>query len=125
MRPQGTLLASTPGRANTQELLELIDAAAESVAKAEPAHWCFCLENGAAQLQAVFDDVQRYELHGCLEVPDAEPVVRYAASTGRLSNAELVALRAEVVRRIADHGSLRITTHVGVFAARGAQAPSD
>jgi SAM-dependent methyltransferase len=125
LQPHGAFFASTPGRANTRELLELIDAAAESVAKTEPAHWCFCLENGAAQLQAVFDHVQRYELHGCLEVPDVEPVVRYAASTGRLRSAELETLRAQVAQRIADHGPLRITTRVGVFEARSTQAPSD
>ena len=106
----GRLYAATIGRRHLQELYDLA-----GIPNRPPQ--AFGVENGGAQLQAVFDDVVFHEFPNVLRVTEAEPALAYVESiAGRLEN------RDEVVRviteRISAHGAFELTTSTGLFECR-------
>lgn len=106
----GRLYAATIGRRHLQELYELAGL------PNRPSQ-AFGVENGGAQLQAVFEDVVFHEFPNALRVTEAEPALAYVESiAGRLEN------RDEVVRviaeRISARGSFELTSSTGLFECR-------
>jgi ubiquinone/menaquinone biosynthesis C-methylase UbiE len=147
LRPGGTLLAATNGRATMPELRALVaqaSAAAGVPATVQAARAgaedrspgaYFGLENGAEPLRRHFAEVRLERYPDELRVTAAEPIVAYVASLWSLdaateaaaaAHADRAALRARVLEqlgaladaRIAAEGCVRITKETGAFVAR-------
>ena len=125
LAPRGTLYASTVGKAHMRELWELVEPFAPgTIASARQVTRGFTLENGAAQLAPLFDEVHVHHYEDGLVVPEAAPLITYVRSsltmlTHTTFDAEsLAAFSEEIERRIATDGPLRITKASGLFVAR-------
>lgn len=119
LRPGGLLVAATNGRSTMHEYDQLVarftpDPAARSFQPAES----FSLETGGAELAAQFDSVELRRYEDALEVPEAAPLVAYAASSGRMAPDQLAAMGDFLAAEIAERGPFRITKDVGLFLAR-------
>jgi hypothetical protein len=76
----------------------------------------FGLENGRAQLERFFRDVEVECFPDSLEVTEVEPLLRYVRSLATPeSDVDLARLAQHAEAAIARHGSLRITKSVGLF----------
>jgi SAM-dependent methyltransferase len=129
LRPGGTLLAATNGEGHLRELADLIDMAVRHVTgrlSTQPrvSELRFSLESGAALLRRAFAHVERRDVTSQLVIPEAGPIVRYAASMAAwrdsLDDAAVwPAVLAEIERlamsAILAHRVLRVTTQAGVF----------
>ena len=121
--PGGVLLAVTNGLDHFVELDRLLGQAAGRPDFVRPSVR-FSLEGSQADLERVFDRVDRRDHLGQLVVPDAEPVLRFAASMRDLAfvgttdedwAGAMVAFEEVVAERLARDGAIRITTHAGAF----------
>jgi hypothetical protein len=77
----------------------------------------FNLEHGAAELSQWFAAVTLNRYADALVVPDAEPLVMYVRSTGRLTEHELARFQHHIEAVIAQHGPISISKDVGMFEA--------
>ncbi len=132
LRHGGVLLALTNGEPHMREMKDLYDAALAAVAvEAEPYERIFrrfTLENGADFLQPVFNEVDRRDVASALVIPEAEPVLRYIASTRSVRELALPRgvtwdmVMAEIERivayTIAEQGVFRVSTRSGAFVCR-------
>ena len=121
LRPDGQFHAATNGSRHMIELDRLVARIAPG-AKDENAAARFGLENGAAQLERVFDQVERRDYVDSLAVTDADAIVRYVLSGAvhEVFTAErIAALRRAVDDEIAVTGAFRITKSTGLFTCYG------
>jgi ubiquinone/menaquinone biosynthesis C-methylase UbiE len=133
LRPGGVMIAATNGYAHNAEIRSLWHDAVAAVAgvqsgfAADPVSR-FPLETGAQVIGRVFGQVERRDYRAWAEIPSADAVAAYLASSkdtraaalppGSSWESALAAAheRAEaIVRR---HGVFRATTHTGIFLCR-------
>lgn len=128
LRPGGRLVATTNGPSNIIELIEMVERAAGGGWRmVMPHHERFGMHNGAEQLVAAFDDIQRYDCPvNQTIVTDPDAVADYVASMDDLWGdqvavpwSEVVAeVRAVAARTIERDGEIRLTNAVGAFVCR-------
>jgi SAM-dependent methyltransferase len=126
LQPSGQLYAATNSRDNMRELDLLIQrfrhACAPESRAARPMNDSrlpngFNLEHGAAELCRWFASVTLHRYADALVVPEAEPLVTYVRSAGRLTEDELMRFQGHVEGVIRRHGPIRIGKDVGMFEA--------
>jgi SAM-dependent methyltransferase len=126
LRPSGQLYAATNSRDTMRELDDLVRRFRHAPAQASGAlrpmndsrlPQGFNLEHGAAELSHWFAAVTLHRYEDALVVPDAEPLVAYVRSTGRLTEDELTRFQGHVKDVIQRHGPIRISKDVGMFEA--------
>jgi SAM-dependent methyltransferase len=124
--PNGQLYAATNSKDNMRELDALIQrfrhARSPERETARPMNDSrlpsgFNLENGAAELSPWFTSVTLHRYGDALVVPEAEPLVAYVRSTGRLTEDELTRFQGHVEDVIQRNGPLCISKEVGMFEA--------
>jgi ubiquinone/menaquinone biosynthesis C-methylase UbiE len=120
LKPSGVCYAATMGLANMKEMNELatrffsIPRMTESTAR-------FGLESGEAYMRAAFSEVKLERYPDSLVITEAAPLMDYICSMRvrtRVSDEQIVALRAHVENEIATHGEIRMTKDSGLFIAR-------
>jgi SAM-dependent methyltransferase len=84
----------------------------------------FNLEHGAAELSQWFSSVTLHRYADALVVPEAEPLVAYIRSTGRLTEDELTRFQDHVEDVMKRNGPIRISKEVGMFEASQPRASS-
>jgi SAM-dependent methyltransferase len=116
LRPDGVLIAATNGERHFAELRPLLPATNRWAAHIT----AFGLETGPSMVAEHFADVDVERHPTVLEVPDAEPVVRYVASmpSRRISDDVLADVRRHVEDVLSRDGIFRITTDSGLITAR-------
>ncbi|MBN2470112.1 MAG: class I SAM-dependent methyltransferase [Anaerolineae bacterium] len=126
LRPGGALYATTVGLNQTREMYDLIgDFIGHPVTGPSIAR-DFALQNGAAQLEAVFASVARVDYEDGLHVTDAEPLVAYICSLADFMDITAIienraAFSAFIAARMAeDGGAIHITKESGLFIAHKA-----
>jgi SAM-dependent methyltransferase len=128
VRPGGCCVVVTNGEGNLAGLQALVEGAAGGGWRWErPAETVFSLENGAEQLSAAFDSVERIDLHRDVIITDAEVVAAYVASVrdhyedqlppGRWDSV-LAAAGRWAASAINAQGALRLSTSMGAFVCR-------
>jgi ubiquinone/menaquinone biosynthesis C-methylase UbiE len=127
LKPGGKLYAATNGERHLQEIAEFA-----SLARADPepeardllqrAVENFSLETGREKLAGLFEEVEIRRYPDALHVTEAEPLVRYVASSSifRLDEDGLERLRELLARDIASLGMVRVQKDTGLFIARKA-----
>ncbi len=124
--PGGVLLAVTNGRDHFVEFDRLLGQAAGRPDFVRPSVR-FSLEDSRADLERVFDHVERRDHRGQLVVTDVDPLVQFAASMRDLTfigiddaawTRVLADFEAVVTERIERDGAVRITSHAGAFVCR-------
>lgn len=132
LKPDGYLLVATNGARHQQRLREVLDEAIHDMtATSPPKKWPehrFDLEKGEEILGTHFDSVERFDLARELVVPEAEPVVRYLASTRSLDEERLPqgvtwdevqqTFREIVEREIEEKRAFLSPIHAGVFVCK-------
>ncbi len=121
LKPGGRLYATTVGHGHMRELDELV---ARFVPDSDPwqgtAANSFLLENGGAQLEEWFSQVDLYRYEDGLVVTEAEPLIAYALSSA-LKAALVGDRRAEFARfveaELSRHGTIHIAKDSGIFVA--------
>lgn len=122
LKPGGKLYAATNGRDNMRELDELVTHTTGQAASA----WSsvtslpFTLENGAAQLRAVFHQVDLVNRDDALVVTEAEALVAYVRASSpwfRDAPERADQFRRQVAAEITAHGAIRISKSTGLFIA--------
>ena len=114
LRPGGRLYATTNGLAHMAELRGPLGQSGWSEAAS------FGLENGPAQLAAVFGTVTVRRYPDALEVSEVEPVLAYARSMAGLTAVRpdgLARLEAVASAAIRARGRFRISKDVGMLIA--------
>jgi SAM-dependent methyltransferase len=118
LRPGGHLYAATNG---LRHLLKLRDLVGRFCADPEVSHDIpnFRLENGAAELEELFDHVTCHRQENALVVTEAEPLIAYTLSMtcGRALRPNLEPFSRSVQEEIATHGAIHIQKEVGMFVA--------
>lgn len=122
LRPGGRLFAATNSRFTMRSYDELIarfskPRAASTPPAARRAANHFTLENGQAELAPFFARVTLHPHNSALLIPEAGPLVAYAAASSHLAGPALERLRAYVEGLIAAHGPLLIEKKAGLFEA--------
>jgi ubiquinone/menaquinone biosynthesis C-methylase UbiE len=126
LQPNGTLYAATNSRDTMRELDERVRrfrlAPAQESRASRPLNDSrlsqgFNLEHGAAELSHWFAAVTLHRYVDALVVPDAEPLVAYVRSTGRLTADELTRFQHHIEAVIAQQGPIHISKDVGMFEA--------
>ena len=130
VEPGGTCIAVTNGQGNHSELVRLVeDVVGHGWRWRRPSDSAFSLENGAAQLGAAFDQVDRIDCpDGVVMVTDLDALAAYLASVGDHYQEEILdwmtwtELVAECRRRAAavidEQGAFAISSSVGAFVCR-------
>lgn len=122
LRRGGRFYASTVGRGHMRELAELVagfDPALDTWGSGGLAADTFVLENGAAQISALFQDVSLHRYEDALAVTEPTPLVEYILS-GRitLDDEKRVSLAKYVEGEMKRAGGIiRITKETGIFEA--------
>ncbi len=117
LKPGGRLYAATNGKLHMRDLRDFV----ERVRPDAYADWSsldFSLENGTEQLAAHFDGVEMIRRDGGLRVTDVDALVAYAASSERLNEEQLNALRGLFEREMDEKGAVHIRTDPGLFVAQ-------
>jgi SAM-dependent methyltransferase len=126
LTPSGTLYAATNSKDTMHELDALVQrfrhARSPERGTARPMNdnrlpSGFNLEHGAAELFQWFAAVTLHRYADALVVPEAEPLVAYVQSTGRLMEDELARFQRHVEAVIERSGPIRISKEVGMFEA--------
>jgi SAM-dependent methyltransferase len=126
LTPSGKLYAATNSKDNMRELDALVQrfrhARLPESGTARPMNdsrlpYGFNLENGAAELSQWFTSVTLHRYADALVVPEAEPLVAYVRSTGRLTEDELTWFQGHVEDVTKRNGPIRISKEVGMFEA--------
>ncbi len=102
LRPGGSFVATTIGAGDLAELWSLVGGAAHPGVS-------FTAESGTDRLARHFEHVERRDVHGTLEFPDAGMARRFVATS--LSSNHLVPFVPDV------RGPFGVSTHNCVFAA--------
>jgi SAM-dependent methyltransferase len=126
LKPSGQLYAATNSKDNMRELDALIQrfrhARSPESVTARPMNDSrlphgFNLEHGAVELSHWFTSVTLHRYADALVVPEAEPLVAYVRSMGRLTEDELARFQRHVNAVIKHSGPIRISKDVGMFEA--------
>jgi len=122
LKKGGTLYAATNGEGHLREIREWEK---RFLPENDPQQWgtittSFNLENGAHQLQAFFNPVQRRLHPGQLEINQAPPVLQYIESYYDQDGARepLARLRAYLEEVLQEKGSLTVSKETGLFLAK-------
>jgi ubiquinone/menaquinone biosynthesis C-methylase UbiE len=121
LAPDGCLVASTVGEGHMAELTEPLRRHGIDIMPLSGATQEFTLENGAAQLEASFAEVQRIDYDDALRVTEVEPLLAYLLSmrSGAALTREVAdELRADFSAEIERCGFASVTKSSGVFVAR-------
>jgi ubiquinone/menaquinone biosynthesis C-methylase UbiE len=122
LRPDGTLYATTIGRAHLSELddlLTMVSPGADPWGGERPS--TFLLDNGQEALAPFFSRIDRRVYDDGLAVTDTDALLAYALSTAARSVLDEDALEAMALiidDEIATHGAFHITKESGMFVAR-------
>jgi SAM-dependent methyltransferase len=126
LTPSGQLYAATNSKDNMRELDALVERfrharspereAARPMNDSRLPHG-FNLEHGAAELSRWFTSVTLHCYADALVVPEAESLVAYVRSTGRLTEDEVARFQRHVEAVIERSGPIRISKDVGMFEA--------
>jgi ubiquinone/menaquinone biosynthesis C-methylase UbiE len=120
LKPGGALIAATNGKGHMRDLDELVFRLIpeariwKDAIRSAP----FTLENGRAQLEPFFEDIQMQLYPDELIVTEPEPLIAYVLSgdAKHLLQGELLAqFRADVGREIAEKGAIRIGKSSGLY----------
>ena len=121
LKPGGRLYAATNG---PKHLAEIEDALRRSSNASswwrEMSDMPFSLDNGAAQLEAVFRAVEMRRHDDGLDITQVEPLVAYVNSTmagAQLDESGRERFVAEVERAIAERGCFHVSKETGLFIA--------
>jgi ubiquinone/menaquinone biosynthesis C-methylase UbiE len=126
LKPSGQLYAATNSKDNMRELDALVQrfrhARSPESGTTRPMNDSrlphgFNLEHGAAELSQWFTAVTLHRYADALTVPEAESLVAYVRSTGRLTEDEVTRFQDYIEDVIKRHGPLRISKDVGMFEA--------
>ena len=117
LRPGGRLFATTMGRGHLRELHELVQRIVPGAYSNGTSVEEFGLENGAEQLAEWFPEVALHRRRETLEVTEADALVSYVGSTGRLPAAKMAEFERLCAAEIHLHGTVNIRTDVGMFEA--------
>jgi ubiquinone/menaquinone biosynthesis C-methylase UbiE len=126
LKPSGQVYAATNSKDNMRELDALIQrfrhARSPESGTARPMNDSrlrdgFNLEHGAEEISQWFISVTLHRYADALVVPEAESLVAYVRSTGRLTEDELTRFQDHIEAVLAQHGPLRISKDVGMFEA--------
>lgn len=117
LRPGGRLFATTNGRGHLRELQELVERVVPGGYDNGTEGVRFGLENGADQLAGWFPEVALHRRRESLLVTEADALVAYVRSTGRLSAAKLAVFEQMCAEEILLRGTVAIGTDVGMFEA--------
>jgi ubiquinone/menaquinone biosynthesis C-methylase UbiE len=120
LKPNGQLYAATISRDNMRELEALVASQSGDAGNAlsdRRRRTGFNLEHGAAELSQWFTSVTMHRYADALVVPEAESLVAYVKSTGRLTEDELTRFQGHVEDLIQQYGPIRISKDVGMFEA--------
>jgi SAM-dependent methyltransferase len=120
LRRSGMLAAATNGPTHMREVDEIT---ADVFGEPEPRKYSdrFGAHNGAAMLDAHFDDVEWRSYHDDLVCTDPDDVLAYVLSYppgDRADDAARERLRAAIVARFGANGAMRITRESGAFVCR-------
>jgi SAM-dependent methyltransferase len=125
LKPGGRFYASTFGRHDLQELMELIQSCRADPLPTGDVDWQhpaqFVLENGEEVLSPYFADVTRFDYEDALEVTEATPLVAYALSGSRgsyLSQEERARLAEMIEQELDRQGSIHVSKYAGLFEAQ-------
>lgn len=118
LQQDGVLYAATNGQEHMHEIYSLIHRF-DPQANVEPLTG-FTLEQGLIELQAFFDHVTIHHYENILCVTEIEPLVAYVASNKWLQPEQRDAFANFIAQELDQHGSIIITTAVGVLEGRGA-----
>ena len=121
LRPGGQFAAMTVGRGHMAGVRELVRRFAPGTPPEVAQSDNFLLENAAAQLAPLFDEVQLQRLPNALVVAEAEPLVAYVRSLWGYREAlagREAAFAAFVASEIAANGPLRIAKEIGLLNGR-------
>jgi SAM-dependent methyltransferase len=116
LEPDGALVAATNGAHHFEQVREFLPARSRWLGHIR----AFGLETGPPAVGRHFTGVAVERHPSTLEVPEAEPIVRYIASmpSKRITDAVLARARSEIEKVLAEHGVFRITADGGVITAR-------
>ena len=118
--PGGRLVASTLSEHNLAELWALAREVVGRELRDEIIAESFSLENGARQLEDVFEHVELRRYVDALEVTEVEPVLAYLGSViddRGFDAAAFDEIGARVRAEIQRHGAFRVGKDAGVFLA--------
>jgi ubiquinone/menaquinone biosynthesis C-methylase UbiE len=126
LKPSGQLYAATNSKDTMRELDALVQRfrhprlleseTARPMNDSRLPHG-FNLEHGTAELSRWFTAVTMHRYADALVVPEAESLVAYVRSTGRLTEDELTRFQGHVEAVIERSGPIRISKDVGMFEA--------
>lgn len=126
LKPSGRLYAATISRDNMRELDALVARVhplrsprrgAANPMSDRRLRTGFNLEHGTAELSQWFTSVTMHRYADALVVPEAESLVAYVRSAGRLTEDESTRFQSHVEDVIQRHGPIRISKDVGMFEA--------
>ena len=117
LKPGGQLIATTVGDRQMCEINAWCQQHADTLLfPVMP----FTLENGLAQLQSYFSQVEIRRYEDNLRITEIEPLMAYIHSSSRItafSESALAELRGELERELQSTGVLLVTKDAGLFAA--------
>lgn len=117
LKPGGFFYAATNGKNHMYQLKELVTSVQPNAYEEWSANH-FSLENGAEQLAPYFGDVEMRHHEDALHVTAIDPLMDYIASSKRLTETELDAVRNVAENMLVDKGAVVIEKAVGVFIAK-------
>ncbi|MCZ6632687.1 MAG: MerR family transcriptional regulator, partial [bacterium] len=120
LKPAGRFFAATNGATGMRELFELVKRVNPDAYDGSSSVNAFGLENGADQLAPWFEGVEVRRHENALAVTEADPLIAYVASSDRLNEDQLIALRNIVEAELQEEGVIHIRKDQGLFAARKA-----
>lgn len=116
LKPGGKFIATTVGERQMCEINEWCQRAGTALFPAMP----FTLENGLAQLQPYFAQIETRRYEDSLRITEIEPLMAYVHSSSRItefSESALAELRSDLERELQSSGVLLVTKDAGLFAA--------
>ncbi|MCP4360564.1 MAG: class I SAM-dependent methyltransferase [Chloroflexi bacterium] len=121
LRPGGRLFAMTAGRSHLREIWALVEEF-DPAAKHEWEMIPFRLDNGAAELEAHFSQVEQHRYEDALLVTEKVPLVAYILSgmLGETVRPRLAAFDAFIAARLARDGVIHIQKEIGMFIGKRA-----
>ncbi len=120
LRPGGILVAATGGENHLREIkdwFEQFNLQAEIAVFRSP----FTLENGLAQLQPFFGDIQTLRYPDGLRITELPPLMAYLKSTtsyGENPESVFAELEQQLAAKLQADGEIKITKDSGLFLAR-------
>ena len=123
LKADGALYATTYSQDNLKELTDLLKNYDDTLSNSmEPFARAFGLENGKEQLYESFEEIEMINYIDSLEVTEAEPLINYILSFGRIKeniNDENLREFKNYINDILDKdGKIKISKDTGIFIAK-------